>query len=157
MSVLDRSPESSRTAAKAAACGFAGIAAFQVALAAGAPLGHAAWGGADARLPTRLRVASAGSVPVYAAAALVVLGRAGCWGSGRRSTLFQRGTWALAGLMSVGAVANFASRSRWERVVWGPTALTLALLCAAVARSAPPRNRRAGGGFPSCSRAATVV
>jgi hypothetical protein len=135
MSVLDRSPESARTAAKAAACGFAGIAAFQVALAAGAPLGRAAWGGGSAHLTTRLRVASAASVPAYAAAALVVLGRAGCWGSPRHAPLFHRATWALAGLMSVGAVANFASRSRWENVIWGPAALALALLCAVVARS----------------------
>jgi len=38
-------------AAAAAAAGFAGLVGFQIALAVGAPLGHAAWGGTHTYLP----------------------------------------------------------------------------------------------------------
>ena len=42
-----------RVAAVVAAIGFAGIAIFQLTLAAGAPWGYAAWGGASAHLQRR--------------------------------------------------------------------------------------------------------
>ena len=66
-----------RAAAAAAATGFSLLAAFQVLLALGAPLGHAAWGGAQERLPSGLRIASAFAAVVFVVAALIVLGRAG--------------------------------------------------------------------------------
>jgi hypothetical protein len=62
-----------RTAAVAAAVGFLTIAVFQAALALGAPLGRAAWGGTHPQAPTGLRVASAVAFGVWALAALV------CW------------------------------------------------------------------------------
>ena len=43
----------------------AGLAVFQIALAAGAPLGHLAWGGKHRVLPKGLRIASALSVGLY--------------------------------------------------------------------------------------------
>jgi transposase len=50
ISVPTRRPRRARRdAAVAAAIGCVGNAIFQIALAAGAPLGHAAWGGADAQ------------------------------------------------------------------------------------------------------------
>src|SRR5438477_11265241 len=67
-----------RAAAAAAATGFSLLATFQLLLALGAPLGHAAWGGAQERLPSGLRIASAFAAVVFVVAALVVLGRAGC-------------------------------------------------------------------------------
>jgi hypothetical protein len=63
-------------AAVAATCLF-GVAAFQVALALGAPLGRAAWGGTQVHLPANLRVGSAVSAGFLCLAALVVLGRGG--------------------------------------------------------------------------------
>jgi hypothetical protein len=50
-------------------------------------------------------------------------------------TLLRWATWILAAAMGIGAVLNFASQSRWENLVWGPTALLLAILCTVVARS----------------------
>lgn len=44
-----------RSAAMIAAIGFVGIAVFQLALPAGMPWGHAAWGGAQAHLSTAQR------------------------------------------------------------------------------------------------------
>ena len=40
--------------------------------------------------------------------------------------------WVLAGLFVLGALANFASRSRIERI-WGPVSLVLAVCCAVIA------------------------
>lgn len=55
-------------AAAVAAAGFAGIAGFEVALALGAPLGRAAWGGTHVYLPTGLRIASGAAALIWALA-----------------------------------------------------------------------------------------
>lgn len=125
-----------RVAAVVAAIGFAGIAIFQLALAAGAPWGHAAWGGANARLSTAQRGASAAAVVFYGAAALIVLGRAGVLRARGNAALFRWGIWFLAVAMAIGALPNFASQSRWENLIFGPLALVLAILCVIVARRA---------------------
>jgi hypothetical protein len=126
-----------RTAAVLAAAGFLVIAGFQVALALGAPLGHAAWGGKHARLPTRLRIGSAVATVIWLLAALIVLGRAGFEVSPFPDVVEPWGTWILVGLLPVGALMNFASSSRWERYLWGPLASILALLTLVVALNAP--------------------
>jgi hypothetical protein len=136
MNILSRSDRAVRTAAVLAAIGFAGIVVFQLALAAGAPWGHAAWGGANAELTTAQRVGSAVAVVLWTAAALVVLGRAGFWEAGRLARLFRWGTWAVVVLLSLSAVVNVASQSRWENFILGPLSLLLAILCAVVARGA---------------------
>ena len=123
-------------AAIAAAAGCGAIALFQVALAAGAPLGHAAYGGAQAELTTVLRTASGAAVVVWSSAALIVLGRARLWRVARLEQVFRRGTWFFAGVLTVGALMNFASPSVWENVVMGPLALVLAILFVIVARKA---------------------
>jgi hypothetical protein len=136
MNILSRSDRAVRTAAVLAAIGFAGIVVFQLALAAGAPWGHAAWGGANAELTTAQRIGSAVAVVFWTAAALVVLGRAGFWEAGRLARLFRWGTWAVVVLLSLSAVVNVASQSRWENFILGPLSLLLAILCAVVARGA---------------------
>ena len=123
-------------AAVAAAAGCGAIALFQVALAAGAPLGHAAYGGGQAELTTALRTASGAAVVVWASAALIVLGRARLWHAARLEQVFRRGTWLFAGVLTVGALMNFASPSVWENVIMGPLALVLAILFVIVARTA---------------------
>lgn len=115
-----------------AAAGFLAIAAFEGLLALGVPWGRAAWGGTHVRLPRRLRAASAVTVPIYAFAASIVLGRAGLWGGGSLDSLFEWGTWVLVGGMALGAVLNLASRSQWERYIMSPVALVLSLLCLGV-------------------------
>jgi hypothetical protein len=128
-----------RIAAMAAAGGFLMQAAFQAALALGAPLGSASWGGAyQGQLPTGLRIASGVAVCVYVLFALIVLGRGGIRGVPLPYGVLRWGTWVLAGLMLVGALPNLASSSGWERFGWGPLALTLALLCLFVALRAGP-------------------
>lgn len=120
-------------AAVAAAIGFLAIAAFQAALALGAPLGHAAWGGANAELPNAYRVASGFAVAVWILAAAIVLGRAGLRAL-LPSGFVHWGTWTLVAMSLLAALMNFASSSPWERFIWGPVALIETGLCLVVAR-----------------------
>ena len=94
-----------RMAAVAAATGFLIQAAFQAALALGAPLGSAAWGGAyEGQLPMGLRIASGVAVGIYVLFALIVLGRAGFWSVPLTQGFLRWGTWVMVGLMFVGAL-----------------------------------------------------
>lgn len=124
-----------RTAAVAATVGFLAIAAFQAALALGAPLGRAAWGGKRSELSTRLRIASGVSLVVWLVAAAIVLARAGFDVVRLPDAVARWGTWALVGILPLGALMNAASSSPWERFLWAPLALFLAVLCFVVARS----------------------
>ncbi len=92
-----------------------GVGLFQVALAAGAPWGAAAWGGANAGvLQVGLRVASGVSALVWAGVAAVSVGRV--LGSvGRRRLLL-----GVAAYSTLGIALNAASPSQTERAVWVP-------------------------------------
>jgi hypothetical protein len=126
-------------AAITAAIGFLVIAIFQLALALGAPLGRAAWGGAyEEQLPIGLRIASGVAVGVWVLAALIVLGRAGFRVVPLPYGVLRWGTWVLVGLLFVGALLNIASSSEWERFGWGPLALIEGVLCLFVALRAEP-------------------
>jgi hypothetical protein len=130
-----RSAATARGAALAASVGFAALAVFQVLLAAGAPLGEAAWGGAtEGRLPTGLRVGSALSVVVYVLAAAVVLRRTGLAARWVPHAVARIGSWVLVVLLTLGALANLLSQSPWERFLLGPVTLVLAGSCLVVAR-----------------------
>ncbi len=146
---VTRSGRAARLAAVLAAIGFAGLAVFQAALAADAPWGHAAWGGENAELSTAQRSASAVAAVVYLVAVLIVLCRAGViWRARSHAAVFRWGTWFLAVAMTVGAIPNFASQSRWENFILGPLALVLAALCVVVAggaRTEPGRGRAPTG------------
>lgn len=119
-----------RIAERLASAGFAALAAFQLGLASGAPLGHAAWGGTSAHLTTAQRVGSAASVLFYLAAIQIVR----ACGDGRTERRFRWGTWILAALLAVAAVANIASGSHWENYLLAPVAVLLAALCVILAR-----------------------
>jgi hypothetical protein len=134
-----------RVAAVAASVGFVAIAAFQAALALGAPLGRAAWGGSRPDLPFELRIASGVAIVIWLLAATIVLGRIGIEVLHLPDDLLRRGTWVLVGVLTIGALMNFASLSPWERFLWGPVSVTLTALTWIVARSAvDPSPRRSG-------------
>jgi hypothetical protein len=107
---------------------------FQVALAAGAPFGRAAWGGRHPGvLPTRLRVASGvAALVVYPIIIVAVLDAAGFldWdllpGNGAMVM------WTFVALFTFGGLANLVSRSRLERL-WAPVSLGIAVCCAFIA------------------------
>ena len=106
---LEMAREPVRIAAVAAAAGFLLQAAFQGALALGAPLGSASWGGVyEGELPMGLRIASGVAVGVYVLFALIVLGRGGFRGVPLPNGFLRWGTWVLAGLMVLGALANYS-------------------------------------------------
>jgi hypothetical protein len=109
------------------------MATFQVLLAAGLPLGRAAFGGANAVLPAKLRSASAMSALLFFAAFYVVLARGGLLGAASESAPVRIGIWVLAALFGLSTLANIASRSRWERFLMAPIGLGLTACCIVVA------------------------
>jgi hypothetical protein len=131
-------------AAQVATIGFAGMIVFEAALAAGARLGDAAWGGAHAELTTGQRIASAVSVLFYTAAIIVVRRRA----AGRAERRYRWGTWTLAVIFALSALTNLASDSRWENYLMVPVALVLAALCVIVARAPTGHRERPPEGAP---------
>ena len=125
-------------AATAAATGFVSMSAFEIALALGAPLGRAAWGGQSTELQPGLRIASIGSAVLLLFAALIVLGRVGSRVSPLSATFCRRGAWALVSILTLGTLMNLASPSAWERFLQAPIVGVMAVLCFVVARGAPP-------------------
>lgn len=104
------------------------VVGFQLALAAGAPWGAYAMGGAfSGRMPPAMRVAAVIQALVLAALALVVLSAAGLTVSG-----MVRGVpwlaWVPVAVSALAVVMNAATRSAVERRLWLPATLVL-LLC----------------------------
>jgi hypothetical protein len=124
--------------AVAATCLLGVVILFQLALAAGAPWGAAAYGGRaaqdDGRLPPRYRVASAGTAVILMGAVWLVLAAgAVIRPSPLSENLLGVGVWVLAGLFALNTVGNLAGRHPVER--WGAGGITavLAILCAWIA------------------------
>jgi hypothetical protein len=140
-----RRPRAARGCSLAAAALFVSLAAFEIALAAGAPWGKAAWGGGEANLNQGLRIASVVSAAVDVGFALVVARRGGhrLW-----APLPQRwlpaAVWILAAYSALGTLLNAASRSPIERALMVPTSLSLAVLCACVAVFGAKKEPRSG-------------
>jgi hypothetical protein len=123
-----------RRTAIVVAAGFAGLVLFQLALAAGAPLGAAAWGGAEAVLPATLRIGSALAVLLYAVGAFAVLRCAGFTIGWMPQRFARVATWVFGVVLPLSALANAASTSEWERFLLAPLGLMLGVLCLAIAR-----------------------
>ena len=110
------------------------VAVFQLALALGAPWARAAWGGRhEGVLPRRLRIASGlAAVVVYPIAILMVLVSSDLISIGWLPWSGAAAMWVLTILFGIGALMNFASRSKVERM-WGPVSLVIALCCGVIA------------------------
>jgi hypothetical protein len=103
----------------------AGVVAFQFALAAGAPWGAYAMGGAfPGRFPPPMRVAAAIQGVVLGLVALVVLATAGVIDIPLVTSLPWL-IWAVVAVMALGVVLNAISRSAGERRLWVPVTLIL--------------------------------
>ncbi len=124
-----------RFAAAVVATAFIVVATFEIFWALGGSWGlSGAWGGGSHdHLNVALRVASGFAAGLLVAGAIIVLGRARYWASTDRFGILRWGTWTLAGVMALSALANFVSSSSSERFQNGPVALLLALLCIVVA------------------------
>ncbi len=121
-----------QTAAILACTILAALGLFQLALAAGAPLGHYAWGGQHRVLPVGLRIGSLVTIGIYAVIGLVLLTRAGL-ADGVAPSAAETATWGFAGYFLFGIVLNAASRSVLERWTMTPVDLVLAVLTLVVA------------------------
>ena len=109
------------------------VGVFQLALAIGAPWGKTAWGGKhEGVLPVGLRIASgAAGLLVYPLIACFILASADLIAVDWLPT-GKTGMWVLTGFFILGALTNFASRSKAERI-WGPVSLVIAICSAIIA------------------------
>ena len=103
----------------------AGAAAFQIALALGAPLGEYAMGGRfPGRFPPAMRLAAVVQAALLALFAGFVLSTAGValpsWASAAPWFI-----WVVVAFSAVSLVVNAISRSAKERRVWVPVALVM--------------------------------
>jgi hypothetical protein len=118
-----------RWAARGAALFCAGFAAFQVALALGAPFGDIAWGGSRAVLAPALRWASFGAAVYLLLAAALMAARAGDWGARvPRGPLIAFNLF-LAAQLALNTAANLAAKTRAERYGMGAASALACLLC----------------------------
>lgn len=108
------------------------LAAFQLLLALGAPLGRFAWGGQHQVLPSRLRAGSVASIALYAVFATVIADRVGLI-EVLPDVVSGVATWVLVGYFLLGVVMNAISRSVPERLTMAPVSAVLAIACAIVA------------------------
>jgi hypothetical protein len=108
--------------------------AFQLALAAGAPLGAAAWGGQNPGvLSGRLRIASAFvALIVYPMMLAVILAAAGLIDDDWLPIDPAIACWILAGFFALGTLVNALSRSPAERI-WALVSGVLAACCIFIA------------------------
>ncbi len=103
----------------------AGVVGFQLALAAGAPWGAYAMGGAfPGRYPPAMRVAAVIMAGLLALIALVVLSCAGLV-LAELAAGIPWVIWVIVALCALGVVMNAASRSAGERRLWVPVTLML--------------------------------
>ena len=111
------------------------LTAFQLALIAGAPLGHFAWGGQDRVLPSSKRIGSAFSIVIYAIFAVIIAQRAGLIDVLPVPAIADIGIWVIVAYSVLGIGMNAISRSKPERYTMTPLCVALAALTLVVALS----------------------
>jgi hypothetical protein len=132
-----------RTAALIYAVISLGIIAFQIALAAGAPWGAFAMGGAfPGQFPPTLRIAALVQAALLATMAAVVLAHAGfilpSWMRVSRWLI-----WIVVAFAALSLILNLITPSAGERAIWAPVALILLISSGIVAiANAPVRPAR---------------
>lgn len=120
----------------------AGVIVFQLALAAGAPWGAYAMGGAfPGQWPPSLRIAALVQAIVLAGWAAIVLTRAGLilpqWLRWSR-----RLVWVVVAFAALALFLNLITPSAAERALWAPVALLLLISSVTVAlASSPPETQ----------------
>jgi hypothetical protein len=104
-----------------------GVVAFQIALAAGAPWGAYAMGGASpGQFPPALRIAAIIQAVLLVGMAAVILARAGLVLPGW-SRVSHWLVWIVVALTALSLVLNLITPSAGERALWTPT-LSLLLI-----------------------------
>ncbi len=109
------------------------VVAFQVALAAGAPWGAFAMGGAfPGQFPPALRIAALVQAVLLLALAAVVLARAGVLLPGW-SRVSRWLIWFVVAFAALSFVLNLITPSAGERAIWAPVAFLLLISSGIVA------------------------
>ena len=115
-----------------------GVVAFQIALAAGAPWGAYAMGGASpGQFPPALRIAAIIQAVLLAGMAAVILARAGLVLPGW-SRVSHWLVWIVVALTALSLVLNLITPSGGERAIWAPTLSLLLISSLIVAFSSSP-------------------
>jgi hypothetical protein len=110
-----------------------GVVVFQVALAAGAPWGAFAMGGAfPGQFPPALRIAALVQAVLLIALAAVVLARAGVLLPGW-SRVSRWLIWFVVAFAALSLVLNLITPSAGERAIWAPVAFLLLISSGIVA------------------------
>ncbi len=114
-----------------------GVVGFQIALAAGAPWGAYAMGGAfPGQFPSAMRVAALVQAVILLLFAGVVLARAGV-AVRRWSRASRRLIWLVVAFSTLSLVLNLITPSAGERAIWAPVALVLLVCSLLVALGKP--------------------
>jgi hypothetical protein len=128
-------------AAVVAALLMAAVAIFQVALAAGLPLGEATMGGraatVDGVLQPRYRAIALASAVVLILTAWIVLGRAGLVSTFIGGQVLVWTTWVVAGFLALNTLTNLSGKHPLERRGLASITLISAVLVGYVAFAAP--------------------
>ena len=110
-----------------------GVVAFQLALAAGAPWGAYAMGGAvPGQFPPALRIAALVQAALIVGMAAIVMSRAGLILAGW-SRVTRWLVWVVVAVAAVSLVLNLITPSAGERALWVPVLLLLLASSAVVA------------------------
>ena len=110
-----------------------GVVAFQIALAAGAPWGTYAMGGAfPGQFPPALRIAAVIQAALLVGMALIVLARADLL-LPRWSRVSRWLVWFVVAFAAVSFVLNLLTPSAGERAIWAPIAFLLLISSGIVA------------------------
>ena len=108
-----------------------GVVVFQLALAAGAPWGAYAMGGAaPGQFPPALRIGAMIQAVLLAGMAAVILARAGLVFPGW-SQVSHWLVWIVVALTALTLVLNLITPSAGERAIWAPT-IALLLICSLI-------------------------
>ena len=108
------------------------VVAFQIALAAGAPWGEYAMGGAfPGQFPPALRIAALIQATLLVGMAIIVLARAGLLALWSRAARWL--IWGVVGFSALSFVLNLITPSAGERAIWAPIAFLLLISSAMVA------------------------
>jgi len=112
-----------------------GVVAFEIALAAGAPWGAYAMGGASpGQFPPALRIAAIVQAMLQAGMAAVILARAGLVLPGWWRVSHWL-VWIVVALTALSLVLNLITPSAGERAIWAPTLAVLLISSLIVAFS----------------------
>lgn len=106
----------------------AALSLFQTLLVFGKPLGNYAWGGQHTVLPKRLRIASVFSIVLYVVFGIFLVSKAGLVSIVPNEWYLTTTMWIFTLYFMLGIVMNAISRSKKERELMTPVALSLAVI-----------------------------